>query len=362
MTLFDKDGEKLAIPDPAPTRDGYRLAGWTTDEARQTDYTADASVTHDLTLYAKWVKTWTVTFDTQDGTPVTTQIVDDNSHATVPNPAPARDEYKLTGWSTDATGGTAYDFNATPVTGDVTLYAEWTRTSHQWTIKFDLNGGAAPEGKEATKLYADQKVYDGDPLISPTVDQTNVPVLEGYEFQGWSTVRNDALAKSVLWFDENGKSLMPIDRDGTVYALWAKMGTVVKPPTSTSDSTTNRRSARIPIPKPDSTDWPCSKRWSVSQASSRTPISGQSPRIHSLGLTESADSPYTLASRTIRPRRQRAYGRCVRPYICAHSCLSIALLGIAPIAFFVPIETNGYPPAVRGAWDGCPFAERFWSA
>ena len=238
MTLFVKGGEKLAIPDSAPTRDGYRLAGWTTDEARQTDYMADALVTHDLTLYAKWVKTWTVTFDTQDGTPVTTQIVDDNSHATVPNPAPARDEYKLTGWSTDATGGTDYDFNATPVTGDVTLYAEWTRTSHQWTIKFDLNGGAAPEGKEATKLYADQKVYDGDPLISPTVDQTNVPVLEGYEFQGWSTVRNDALAKSVLSFDENGKSLMPIDRDGTVYALWAKMGTVVKPPTSTSDSTT----------------------------------------------------------------------------------------------------------------------------
>ena len=238
MTLFVKDGEKLAIPDPAPTRDGYRLDGWTTDEARQTDYTADASVTHDLTLYAKWVKTWTVTFDTQDGTPVTTRIVDDNSHATVPKPAPARDGYKLTGWSTDATGGTAYDFNATPVTNDVTLYAQWTRNSCQWTIKFDLNGGAAPEGKEATKLYADQKVYDGDPLISPTVDQTNVPVLEGYEFQGWSTVRNDALAKSVLSFDENGKSLMPIDRDGTVYALWAKMGTVVKPPTSTSDSTT----------------------------------------------------------------------------------------------------------------------------
>ena len=125
-----------------------------------------------------------------------------------------------------------------PGYGDVTLYAEWTRTSHQWTIKFDLNGGAAPEGKEATKLYADQKVYDGDPLISSTVDQTNVPVLDGYEFQGWSTVRNDAFATSVLSFDEDGKSLMPIDRDGTVYALWAKMGTVVKPPTSTSDSTT----------------------------------------------------------------------------------------------------------------------------
>ena len=258
-----------------------------------------------------------MTFDTQDGTPVTTQIVDDNSHATAPDPEPTRDEYKLTGWSTDATGGTAYDFNATPVTGDVTLYAQWTRTSHQWTIKFDLNGGAAPEGKEATKLYADQKVYDGDPLISPTVDQTNVPVLKGYEFQGWSTVRNDALAKSVLSFDENGKSLMPIDRDGTVYALWAKMAqwSSRRPPLPTPQP--NRRSARIPIPKPDSTDWPCSKRWSVSQASSRTPISGQSPRNPLLGLTESADSPYTLASRTIRPRRN-ARMWAVRTSIYAH--------------------------------------------
>lgn len=237
MTLFVKDGEKLAIPDPAPTRDGYRLAGWTTDEARQTNYTADTPVTDDLTLYAKWVKTWTVTFDSQGGTDVPSQTVDDGGQAVAPDPAPTRDEYKLTRWSVEPTGGAAYDFS-TQVTADVTLYAQWARTAHQWTIKFDLNGGAAPEGKEATKLYADQKVYDGDPLISPTVDQTNVPVLKGYEFQGWSTVRNDALAKSVLSFDENGKSLMPIDRDGTVYALWAKMGTVVKPPTSTSDSTT----------------------------------------------------------------------------------------------------------------------------
>ena len=148
-----------------------------------------------------------------------------------------RDEYKLTGWSVEPTGSAAYDFS-TQVTADVTLYAQWARTAHQWTITFDLNGGAAPAGKNAGELYAAQKVYDGDSLISPTQDQTNVPVLEGYEFQGWSTVRNDALAKSVLSFDENGKSLMPIDRDGTVYALWAKMGTVVKPPTSTSDSTT----------------------------------------------------------------------------------------------------------------------------
>lgn len=237
MTLFVKDGKKLAIPDPAPTRDGYRLAGWTIDTAGTKPYGFGTPVTVDLTLYAKWVKTWTVTFDSQGGTDVPSQTVDDGGQAVAPDPVPTRDEYKLTGWSVEPTGGATYGFS-TQVTADVTLYAQWARTAHQWTITFDLNGGAAPAGKNAGELYAAQKVYDGDSLISPTQDQTNVPVLDGYEFQGWSTVRNDALAKSVLSFDENGKSLMPIDRDGTVYALWAKMGTVVKPPIPTSDSTT----------------------------------------------------------------------------------------------------------------------------
>lgn len=221
----------------APTKDGFKFVRWTTDVAGIQPYDFNSEVTAPVTLYAQWAVAHKVTFDSTGGSAVDTQLVGDGEKASAPA-NPTRTGYTFAGWRTDATGGTAYDFNATPVTGDVTLYAEWTRTSHQWTIKFDLNGGAAPEGKEATKLYADQKVYDGDPLISPTVDQTNVPVLEGYEFQGWSTVRNDALAKSVLSFDENGKSLMPIDRDGTVYALWAKAGTVVKPPSATAGSGT----------------------------------------------------------------------------------------------------------------------------
>ena len=231
------DGEKASAPTD-PTRTGYTFAGWSTSQAGGADYDFNVtSVTGDLTLYAQWTpNTYTVTFNSNRGTPVTPANVQYGQKVAKPSD-PTLDGKRFVGWTTDADGTQPYGFG-TPVTGDVTLYAQWTRTSHQWTIKFDLNGGAAPEGKEATKLYADQKVYDGDSLISPTQDQTNVPVLEGYEFQGWSTVRNDALAKSVLSFDENGKSLMPIDRDGTVYALWAKMGTVVKPPTPTSDSTT----------------------------------------------------------------------------------------------------------------------------
>lgn len=231
MTLFVKDGETVTIPDPAPTRDGYHFARLTTDEQRKSDYDATTAVTADMTLYAKWIKTWTVTFDSVGGSDVARQTVNDGGKATEPAP-PTRDDYhyQFIGWLRD---GKAYDFT-TPVKADVTLTASWQRKAYQWTISFDLNGGHAPAGKDASKLYTDQKVYDGDSLLSPTVDVSNEPQLDGYTFEGWSTVRNDALAKSVVAFDSSGKSLMPIDRDGTLYALWSRENRVVKPESSGS--------------------------------------------------------------------------------------------------------------------------------
>ena len=230
MTLFVKEGEKLTTPDPAPSRVGYRFAGLTEDKERKTDYDADTAVTADMTLYAKWVKTWTVTFDTAGGSAVNSQTVDDGGVAVAPDPSPTRDDCRFTGWQYD---GKSYDFGS-KVTGDITLTAQWVRTAHQWTITFDLNGGHAPAGKDAKTLYAKRKVYDGDSLVSPTADIANEPQLDGYTFEGWSTVKDDALAVSVVSFDSSGKSLMPIDRDGTLYALWSRENRVVKPESSGS--------------------------------------------------------------------------------------------------------------------------------
>ena len=230
MTLFVKEGETLTIPDSAPSRGGYRFAGLTSDEQRKTDYDAGTAVTADMTLYAKWVKTWTVTFDTAGGSAVNSQTVDDGGVAVAPDPSPTRDDCRFTGWQYD---GKSYDFGS-KVTGDITLTAQWVRTAHQWTITFDLNGGHAPAGKDAKTLYAERKVYDGDSLVSPTADIANEPQLDGYTFEGWSTVKDDALAVSVVSFDSSGKSLMPIDRDGTLYALWSRENRVVKPESSGS--------------------------------------------------------------------------------------------------------------------------------
>ncbi|NBH06043.1 hypothetical protein GTY80_22685 [Amycolatopsis sp. SID8362] len=69
----------------------------------------------------------TVTFQPGNGTDTFTQTVKDGAAATEPT-APSRQGYTFTGWYTAKSGGTGWDFS-TPVTGDLTLYGQWTATS-----------------------------------------------------------------------------------------------------------------------------------------------------------------------------------------------------------------------------------------
>lgn len=113
----------------APTKDGFKFVRWTTDVAGIQPYDFNSEVTAPVTLYAQWAVAHKVTFDSTGGSAVDTQLVGDGEKASAPA-NPTRTGYTFAGWRTDATGGAAYDFNTAPVTGDVTLYAEWTRTSH----------------------------------------------------------------------------------------------------------------------------------------------------------------------------------------------------------------------------------------
>jgi len=78
-------------------------------------------------------KTFTVTFDADNGSPKTTQTVNEGSKATEPTP-PVKEndvcglylgipaDYTFIGWFN---GNNTWDFNS-PVTGDITLKAKWT--------------------------------------------------------------------------------------------------------------------------------------------------------------------------------------------------------------------------------------------
>lgn len=226
VAVFTTTGVAVTAPDPTPVLAGYRLDRWSTDQAGNDTYDFDAQVTRDLDLYAQWVKIYTVSFNLNGGTsePLDDRIIDAGQQVAAPT-APTRSEtvddktvdYKFLGWATKEESDKAaqkgerarlYDFS-TPVKDDVTLVAQWEK-SKKWTITFDVNGGNTP-------APANQQIFDGDHIVKPTD-----PTREGYIFQGWTTVKNDMLAKSVVSFDEQRNSLMPVDRDGVLYALWSR--------------------------------------------------------------------------------------------------------------------------------------------
>lgn len=105
----------------------------------------------------------TVSFDAGDGSPVETQHVTDGLTVTEPE-TPVREGYRFDGWLLD---GQPYDFS-TPVTGDLTLTAAWTKL-HTVTFDYGIEG-----------MTGNQQIADGGTLTEPYV-----PERDGYTFTGW---------------------------------------------------------------------------------------------------------------------------------------------------------------------------------
>jgi uncharacterized repeat protein (TIGR02543 family) len=153
--VFDANGGVLAgsgtaqvayggkVDKPAdPARDGYIFKGWNFGNAEwnfNSALTTDNGVVlnentdnfDDFVLTAVWEQLpsviYTVTFNTQGGSNVVAQIV--TAGATASQPAnPTRANYTFTGWFTSAKDGDKFDF-ATPITGNVTIFAQWTENT-----------------------------------------------------------------------------------------------------------------------------------------------------------------------------------------------------------------------------------------
>ena len=136
VVTFDNEGTKTQeiidagskITEPtAPTKEGYRFDGWYYDNnggKAKWNFGTD-TVTRAMTLKAKWVQTYTVTFETSGGSAVGPVTVDAGS--TVTKPAdPMKSGYTFGGWYKDSTLQTPWDFANDTVTAATTLYAKWT--------------------------------------------------------------------------------------------------------------------------------------------------------------------------------------------------------------------------------------------
>ncbi len=122
--------------------------GDTTFEVNGSTVLGSLDVTATVTVHK--VPKFTVTFDANGGklSGNKTQTVRKNASASKPSD-PTKDDYTFVGWSTDKDGKNTYRFD-TPVTGDLTLYAQWTKVPHP-VETVAITGNGVKDGKISVK-------------------------------------------------------------------------------------------------------------------------------------------------------------------------------------------------------------------
>jgi uncharacterized repeat protein (TIGR02543 family) len=178
-------GTTILLPDQGSlVFSGKVFAGWNTAaEGTGTSYAADSNltVTENIMLYARWSiippVTYTVTFNTGEGSPSTQTVINGASLGSTMPSNPTRSGHSFGGWYTAANGEGSEFTAATPVIANITVYAWWLDTSIQYTVTFDTG-----EGSPATRT-----VTNGDSVGS---NMPTDPTRSGYVFNGWYTAGN----------------------------------------------------------------------------------------------------------------------------------------------------------------------------
>lgn len=186
-TLTGKSDLDGVVALPEVTREDWQFDGWYSD-AELTEPFDGTSVTKNMSVYAKWLKIHTVTFELNGGTGVESL---ETVTGAIELPTPTKIRHEFDGWYKDEK--LTEPFDGTGITGDMTVYAKW---KYAWEIKFNTNGGNPIE-----------PMYAVDTL-------KNIPIAEwlGYRFDGW--FRDAELTEP---FDGTG-----ITNDIEVYAKWTK--------------------------------------------------------------------------------------------------------------------------------------------
>lgn len=194
-------GYGLPVSEPTePAKDGWVFGGWYSDSALTISYDFATQVTEDLTLYAKWLHSYTVSFDSNGGSQVPDATVYEGAKAAAPG-APTLEGYMFGGWYRDIDFEIAYDFETERVTEDLTLYAKWTiATKDSYTVSFESNGGTVVDNLT---------VEDGAVATAPSA-----PTMSNHTFEGWYT-DSELTGTSRFSF-----STTPITANLTLYAKW----------------------------------------------------------------------------------------------------------------------------------------------
>jgi uncharacterized repeat protein (TIGR02543 family) len=186
------------IPAPtAPTKTGYSFGGWYKESACTNVWSFSTDVvTTNTILYAKWnINSYTVTFDSQGGTSVSSITTNYNTTITTPI-APTKTGYSFAGWYKENSFINAWNFATDVVTTNTILYAKWNINSY--TVTFDSQGGSSVSS--ITTNY------------NTTITASTTLTRLGYCFAGW--YKESSCINS--WNFENDV----VKENTTLYANW----------------------------------------------------------------------------------------------------------------------------------------------
>jgi uncharacterized repeat protein (TIGR02543 family) len=199
-----------ALPE-APTYADHAFTGWNTaQDGSGTEFTSTTPVTATITVYAQWVRGFTVIFNPNGGSGenTTKTVIPPATTVDALPTAPTRASYIFGGWYTthEATGGT--EFTATtPVTDDITVYARWAAVP---TVTFNKNN---TDTSGATEAHPQSEVAEGGTVALPTTPPTRSEGWgAGMVFDGWNTQENGS--------GTDFTATTPVTTDITVYAKW----------------------------------------------------------------------------------------------------------------------------------------------
>lgn len=178
VTVTINEGDVMSselIPTP-DEREGYTFDGWYFVNGGEKLDLNTLIFTTDAQIEARWTQnTYTVTFDANggafDSNGTATYALSGINHGAVAGAVvpPTRENQVFTGWLDE--DGNAFDPEATPVTGNMTVYAQWD--VRHFTVTFNYNGNGTADNTVT--------VAEGGKVSEP------VPEREGYEFLGWYT-------------------------------------------------------------------------------------------------------------------------------------------------------------------------------
>ena len=202
------------------SRPGHTQLGWNQDRNATQAQAQVTMVEGGMTMYAVWVGNPVLTYDTNKPATWSGQMPSTPASISVAYNTAAADGsgwragdttkirgYRFLGWYTAPQDNTGLYQWATPLTGNVTVYAHWQRL--QANVVYNANGGTGSHPNTTGWQYSDVTI-PGDTSKSFKRDK--------YVFKGWDT-QADGNGTGY----EDGSQVPLQDKDITLYAQWQEV-------------------------------------------------------------------------------------------------------------------------------------------